>query len=79
VAVTHGGAKAGQALLEDLAAVRHKEQARLPPLGAYPRVVQRGDHRLARAGGGDDEVAGMAGAALLGQRGKDFLLVGIGP
>ena len=47
-----------QALFENLAAMRHEEQAGPRSAGGgEPLVVQRGHHRLTCAGGRDDEVA----------------------
>ena len=42
--------------------------------GAQAAVVEGGDHRLAGAGGGDDEVAGVAAAALGVEPVEDLLL-----
>ena len=70
-----------QALPQDLLSMGDKEQ----PAGlagmlfAKSLVVQRGDHRLARAGGGHHQVAGVApDGALRLQLVQDLLLVGVG-
>ena len=41
-------------------------------------VVERGDHRLARAGGGDHQVVGAAPAALDLELFEDLALEGVG-
>lgn len=69
-----------QRLLQDLLAVRHEEQGRAGlRLSGQPAVVERGDHGLARPGGGDHEVAvPMVDDALHLERVQHVLLMRIG-
>ncbi len=53
-------AEGGEALVEDLLAVGDEQQAGPGELLAEPPVVERGHHRLAGAGGGDEQVAVVA-------------------
>src|SRR5680860_333730 len=55
--VTEGVAEGGEALVEDLLAVRDEQESGPVELLAQAGVVERGHHRLARAGGGDEQVA----------------------
>ena len=77
-AVVENVAKRGHRLVEELAAVGDEQQARrgAGALGE-PRIVEGGDDRLARPGGGDDEVAPAAvDLALHREVVENLLLVG---
>ena len=64
--VAQGVAEGGEALVEDLLAVRDEEEARARQHGAQARVVDGGHDGLAGAGGGDEQVPVVA--ALAGER-----------
>jgi len=77
--VAERGAVGRPALLEDFPAVREEEQAgSAAELLAEGLVVQRGDHGLAGARGGDDEVVAVARDALGFQGFEHGGLVGVG-
>ena len=59
-AVAQRVAEGRAALVEDLLAVRDEEQAAAAELRPQARVVDRRHHRLARAGGSDEQVAMVA-------------------
>ena len=77
-AVAQHVAERGLALLEDLGAVGDEQQAGPVELGAEVAVVERGDDGLAGAGGGDDEVVGVALAALDLEPFEDLALERVG-
>src|SRR3546814_14491192 len=58
--VAQGVAEGGEALVEDLLAVGDEQQAGAGEPLAEAGVVDGGHHGLARAGGGDEEVAVVA-------------------
>jgi len=76
--VAQHGAVDGEALLEDLLAVRDEEQGGAPAAVELAGVVEGGGPGLAGAGRGDDEVAGVAAVPLGLQRVEHAALVRLG-
>lgn len=75
-AVAEDVAEAGARLAKKLLAMGEEEKGRPARLAC---VVEAGQHGLAGAGGGDDQVAVAAAAvSLLGELVEDLLLEGVG-
>ena len=76
--VLHHRTEHGETLVEDLPAMRD-EQELVVRARAQPAVVESRDHGLRRAGGRDDQVAGVPPVSLGSEPIKDLLLKRVRP